>query len=183
MLSLIFGITMITLITFLVLRVIYASRRSERRLTVYSFFSVMCWVFGIVCIGLIIAICCLAPMVATERVIDSKIAMYQEENADIEQDIIELIRHFQIMQYEKDITEQNIYEIVQKYQIMSKDTFINLRPEKNSITLVALFPKLKDDTFVRQQLEIYISNNANIKTLKEEKMNLAKIRWILYFGR
>lgn len=162
MLILILGIAMITLIAFLVLRVRYASRHSKYDFTVYDFFLAMCWISGLVCIGLIIAICCLAPKVATESVIDSKIAMYQEENAYIEQDID---------------------KIVKEYLEHEHDTFSDLKTEESSITLVTLFPELKSDTLVQQQLEIYVANNAKIKSLKEEKINLAKIRWILYFGR
>ena len=55
--------------------------------------------------------------------------------------------------------------------------------EESSITLVTFFPELKSDTIVQQQLEIYVANNAKIKSLKEKKINLIKIRWILYFGK
>lgn len=162
MLILILGIVMITFITFLVLRVKYASRYSTSNFNVYDFFLAMSWISGIVCIGLILAICCLIPKVATESVIDSKIVMYQEENANI---------------------EQNINKIIKEYLEHEHDTFTDLKAEEISIILVTLFPELESDTLVQQQLEIYIANNAEIKSLKEDKIDLAKTRWILYFGR
>ncbi len=162
MLILILGITIIMFITFLVLRRRYADRYSESYLTVYDFFSTMCWISGIICVGLIIIICYLVTNVATESVIDSKIAMYQEENAYIEQDIDKIIKQY--LEHEH-------------------DTFSDLKMEESSITLVTFFPELKSDTLVQQQLEIYVANNAKIKSLKEKKINLIKIRWILYFGK
>ena len=160
MLILILGLILIAFVTFLVLRVKYPSR-SSYECDVHAFFTAMSFVFGIISLGIIIAICCLTPKVATESVIDSKIAMYQEENANIEQDID---------------------KIVQEYLVHEHDTF-DLKTEESSITLVTLFPELKSDTLVQQQLEIYVANNAKIKALREEKIELAKIRWVLYFGR
>ena len=54
---------------------------------------------------------------------------------------------------------------------------------KDSISLVSLVPELKADTLVQKQIEVYLSNNAKIKELKEEQINLSKAKWKLYFGR
>lgn len=161
MLILILGLTLIAFITFLVLRVKHPSTDNWFH-DVHDFFTAMSWLFGLISLGFIIAICCLTPKVATESVIDSKIAMYQEENANIEQDID---------------------RIVQEYLMHEHETFTDLKTEESSITLVTLFPELKSDTLVQQQLEIYVANNTKIKALREEKIELGKIKWILYFGR
>lgn len=161
MLILILGLVLVAFIIFLVLRVKYPSTHSWSSDT-HVFFTAMSWVFGIVAIGLVIAVCCLSTKVATESTIDSKIEMYQEENANIEQDID---------------------KIVKEYCEHEHDTFADLKTEESSITLVTLFPELKSDTLVQQQLEIYVANNAKIKQLREEKIDIAKIKWILYFGR
>lgn len=161
MLILILGIALGALVTFLVLRVKYPSEHSLDFDT-HAFFTAMSWIFGFVVLGLVIAICCLSTKVATESTIDSKIEMYQEENAKIEQDI--------------DI-------IVKEYLKHEHDTFADLKTEESLITLVTLFPELKSDTLVQQQLEIYVANNAKIRSLKEEKINIVKIKWILYFGK
>ena len=122
----------------------------------------MSWLFGVLCIFLIVAICILISEVATANILDDKIAMYQEENAKIEKDIDRIV---------KDYLEYN------------HDTFADLKTEESSITLVTLFPELKADNLVQQQLEIYVANNAKIKRLKEEKIDISKKKWILYFGR
>lgn len=161
MLILILALVFVAFIVFLVLRVKYPSKHTVYN-GVHEVFTAMSWIFGIVCIGLIIAICCLITKVATESVIDSRIAMYQEENANIEQDI-------------------NI--IIKGYLEHEHDTFGDLKTEESSITLITLFPELKSDAFVQQQLEIYAVNNVKIKSLKEDKIDIAKLKWILYFGR
>lgn len=111
---------------------------------------------------MIVTICCLTPKLATASTIDAKITMYQEENATIEQDID---------------------RIVEEYLRHEHDTFTDMKPEDSSITWITLFPELKSDTLVQQQLEIYVTNNAKIKSLKEEKINTAKLKWLLYFGK
>ena len=64
-----------------------------------------------------------------------------------------------------------------------QDTYADLKTEESSITLITLFPELKSDALVQQQLEIYVDNNAKIKSLKEEKIDIAKKKWVLYFGK
>lgn len=161
MLILILGLVLVVLISFLVLRVKYPSK-NKIYWTVHEFFTAMSWVSGIVAIILIIVICCLSTKVATESTIDNKIEMYQEENENIEQDID---------------------KIVKEYLEHEHDTFADVKTEESSITLITLFPDLKSDTLVQQQLEIYVDNNAKVKRLKEEKIDIAKIKWILYFGK
>lgn len=161
MLILISGMSIVALVIFLRLRIRYPSKRNSD-IDAHDFFTLMSWVFGLIVLGLIIAICKLSPTVATESIIDSKIEMYQEENTNIEQDID---------------------KIVKEYLKHEHDTFADLKTEDSSITLITLFPELKSDTLVQQQLEIYVDNNAKIKSLKEEKIDIAKIKWILYFGK
>lgn len=162
MLILILGIALVAMITFLVLRAKDPNERHGFEFNAHDFFTAMSWVFGILVLLLVIAICCLSTIVATESTIDSKIEMYQEENTNIEQDID---------------------KIVKEYLEHEHDTFADLKTEESSITLVTLFPELKSDTLVQQQLEIYVDNNAKIKSLKEEKIDIVKIKWILYFGK
>lgn len=148
-------------VVFLVLRAKYPSKESFD-CGAHDFFTVMSWVFGIVLTVLIVVSCCLLTTVATESIIDSKIEMYQEENTNIEQDID---------------------RIVKEYLEHEHDTFTDLKTEESLITLVTLFPELNSDTLVQQQIKIYVENNAKIKSLKEEKIDIGKIKWILYFGK
>lgn len=130
----------------------------------YFEFIVHClaWFFGALAILMIPIIYCVISDVATADILDDKIAMYQEENATIEQDID---------------------RIVKEYLKHEHDTFTNLKAEESSITLVTLFPELKSDTLIQQQLEIYVANNARIRSLREEKIDIAKKKWMLYFGK
>ena len=108
----------------------------------------------------IIAIIVLCVSVSNYRVIDEKIAMYQEENTKIEEQIAETVKQYQ--QYETDIFTE-----------VASDS---------AITLVALYPELKADTLVQSQVDVYIKNNEKIKSLKEDKINGTINKWWLYFG-
>lgn len=160
MLILILGIALVALVVFGVLTGKYPSY--SNKYGAHSFCLVMSCVFGVIVLGSIISICCLLPTVATESTIDSKIEMYQEENTNIEQDINKIIKEY----------------LVRKY-----DTSTDLKKEENLINLVTVFPELKSDTLVQQKLEIYSNNNGKIKSLKEKKIDMSKIKWILYFGK
>ena len=155
MLILLFCIVLVALIVFLVLRVIYSKLNSINSGS-HEFFTSMSWASGWVALALVIAICYLSSTVFTENTID------EEENANIEQDID---------------------RIVKEYLKHEHDTYADLKTEESSITLVTLFPDLKSDNLVQQQLEIYVKNNETIKYLKEEKIDISKKKWILYFGR
>lgn len=93
--------------------------------------------------------------------IDDKIAMYQEENAAIEEQISDMVEAY--MQYESDV----FTEIA----------------DKSPITIVTLYPELKSDKLVESQIEIYIDNNSKIKSLKESKIDANVTRWWAYFGK
>jgi len=113
--------------------------------------------------GFLIALVALVCLIVGERnlrLIDDKIAMYQEENANI---------------------EAQISEAVQKYQEYETEIFTDVSKE-SAITLIALYPELKADTLVQAQIEVYIANNEKIKELKEKKIDGRNVQWWLYFG-
>ena len=93
--------------------------------------------------------------------IDKKIALYEEENTKIEQQIADTVKQYQ--EYETGI-------------------FTDVAPE-SSITLVTLYPELKSDTLVQSQIEVYVENNKTIKELKSTAINASVYRWWLYFGK
>ncbi len=105
-------------------------------------------------------ICFNAPKVARADILDEKIAMYEEENQKI---------------------EQEIDRIVEEYLKHEKDTYTDLKAEESPITLITLFPELKADELVQQQIGIYVANREEIKQLKERKIDLKIWRWALYF--
>ena len=93
-------------------------------------------------------------------VIDERIAMYEEENAKI---------------------EEQIATVVEQYQKYESDILTELTPE-SAITLVSLYPELKADTLVAKQIDVYIQNNEKIKSLRESQIEGSVLRWWLYFG-
>lgn len=110
-------------------------------------------------IGVIIAIS-LAVQVSNLSVIDQKIAMYEQENKKI---------------------EQQIGTAVTSYQQHEKDVLIEVKPN-SYIQLVSVYPELKSDTLVKEQIKTYQSNNKKIKELKVAAINGNVKRWWLYFG-
>lgn len=92
--------------------------------------------------------------------LEEKIAMYQEENAVIEQQMSDLVVTY--MEYEG-------------------NTFKACSNE-SAITLVSLYPELKSDSLVERQMEVYVENNKKIKKLKESLINRGVVKWWLYLG-
>ncbi len=96
-----------------------------------------------------------------QTIIEQKIAMYQEENQTIEERIDSLVKNY--MEYEADTYEQ----------------FKN----ESSTELISLFPELKSDELVIQQMQLYNENKVKITALKSELIDMAGNRWLLYFGK
>ena len=109
----------------------------------------------------LIAIIALSVGISKLRVIDTKIEMYQEENTKI---------------------EEQISVAVKQYQDYESNIFAEASPD-SAITLIALYPELKSDVLVQQQIDVYLTNNEKIKELKEQKINGTIKRWWLYFGK
>lgn len=97
----------------------------------------------------------------SNRNIDDKIAMYQEENKKIEEKIEVTVKQY--MDFEKDT-----------YKNLKVDTYINL---------VSLYPELKSDTLIKEQIKTYQKNNDKIKDLKLAKIDQKARKWWLFFGR
>ena len=111
------------------------------------------------CVLFVIAIF-LGIFVSNGRIMDEKITMYQEENNKIEKQLDTLVSNY--MNY-----ESNTYE---KFK------------SESSVTLVSMYPELKSDKLVEEQISVYEENNKKIRELKEDKINLKVKKWWLYFG-
>ena len=120
-------------------------------------------IFGVASIVFLIICIFLVHSVKTEFVIDERIAMYEEENAEIEHQIGEIVTNY--MSYEQETFEKTKNNI-------GSDVMVN----------VSMFPELKSDTLVAGQMEIYAANKAKIISLREEKVELKGKKWLLYFG-
>lgn len=94
------------------------------------------------------------------RYIDQKIQAYEEENAAIEKDI----------DY-----------IVAQYMEHENKTF-DMSKVESSTVLVQMYPELKSNELVSNQIDIYNENNKKIKKLKLEKIKNQKAKFYLYFG-
>lgn len=93
--------------------------------------------------------------------IPNKIAMYQEENAIIEERVSSTVAKY--MEYEKDI----IYEVT---------------PSDDAMTLISLYPELSSDELIKEEINVYVSNNNKIRELKDTELNKSIYKFLLYFG-
>lgn len=126
-----------------------------------SGYTILAMFTGVISIVFLIWCIILIFIVGTEQTINAKISMYEEENTAI---------------------EESINDTVKNYMEFESKTYSDLKTE-DAINLVSLFPELKADTLVQKQIELYISNNNSIKQLKEEKIDLSRAKWRLYFGK
>ena len=94
------------------------------------------------------------------RDVDERIAMYEEQNAEI---------------------ESQVETAVKLYMSHEDEVFESASPD-DYITLVSLYPELKSDTLMQKQIEVYIDNNKKICELKEEKITAQRSKFWLYFG-
>ena len=116
---------------------------------------------SIVCIIALVGIFINIDCLIRGRTLDDKIAMYEQENAAI---------------------EQSVDVLVKDYYKHESDTYISLSPE-NAVLFASAYPELQSNELATKQLEIYVDNNNKIKELKEDQINLSKNRFWLYFGR
>ena len=97
-------------------------------------------------------------------VIDDKIAMYEKENKSIEKSVSIIVKNYQ--DYES--------EMFKNAKLESTENFIAVATQ--------IYPELKSNDLVKEQINIYVSNNKKIKELKEEKIDYKAFKWWLYFG-
>lgn len=122
--------------------------------------------FGISGIGMVVCFFALLGLiivginVKSLSVIDDRIAMYEEENARI---------------------EQQVADVVEQYQKYETDIFMEVAPE-SAVTMVSLYPELKSDSLVQAQIEVYTENNKTIRDLRDKQIKGNVYRWWLYFG-
>lgn len=108
----------------------------------------------------LVAIIVLGIDVKSLSVIDDRIAMYEEENTRI---------------------EQQVADVVEQYQKYETDIFREVAPE-SAVTMVSLYPELKSDSLVQAQIEVYTENNKTIRDLRDKQIKGNVYRWWLYFG-
>ena len=116
--------------------------------------------FIILCIK-IIALAILMASIVNGRVIDKKIKLIEQTNKEIESKVETSVKAY--MEYEG-------------------KTFENLKMD-SYIQLVNLYPDLKSDELIKQEIKLYQKNINEIKDLKMEKIEISNYKWWVYFGK
>lgn len=127
--------------------------------TVGSFLSFVSSVFLVICIMVGVY---MMDDIAEGKVIDEKIAVYEQENKKI---------------------ETAIDVLVKEYMTKEEKIMIKTANKESLITLVQLYPDLKSNDLIKKQMDIYVNNNKKIKELKTKKLNISKTKWWLYLGK
>ena len=116
--------------------------------------------FSLCCIGCFIALMVFIPKVANENVYDVRIEIVEEHNAQLEEQICSAVEKY--LEH-----EENVYE---KLDVTT------------AIGLFSAYPNLKSNELVQSLIDTYRANTDEIKALKMDKVNLAVIKFLVYFG-
>ena len=95
------------------------------------------------------------------RYIDDKIELYENQNREI---------------------ENKVKIVVEQYMEHEKKTFKELKGTDSYMTLVTLYPELKSDKLISEEIALYEENNKKIAELKEQKIDAKIYKWWIYFG-
>lgn len=109
----------------------------------------------------IIIMGCLIGSIVNGRVIDSKIKLIEKQNKDI---------------------EEKVEVTVKTYMNFEKDTLTEFKTD-SYIQLVNLYPDLKSNELIQNQINLYEKNNKKITELKTDKLNISNYKWWVYFGK
>lgn len=111
--------------------------------------------------GEIIIMGCLIGSIVNGRVIDNKIKLIEKQNKDI---------------------EEKVEVTVKTYMNFEKDTLTEFKTD-SYIQLVNLYPDLKSNELIQNQINLYEKNNKKITELKTDKLNISNYKWWVYFGK
>ena len=109
----------------------------------------------------IIIMGCLIGSIVNGRVIDGKIKLIEKQNKDI---------------------EEKVEVTVKTYMNFEKDTLTEFKTD-SYIQLVNLYPDLKSNELIQNQINLYEKNNKKITELKTDKLNISNYKWWVYFGK
>lgn len=117
-------------------------------------------VSGLILLVMSIVLPTLAVQVQGLDLIEEKLALRETRNAEI---------------------EAKVGFLVDKYMNYESTTFKELKPSEIMVA-VELYPELKSDAMIQDEIKLYKDNIAEITSLKERKINGKVLRWWLYFG-
>lgn len=149
-------VPLLALSIFLTVVTIRKSYEEPAGLIVGSIFS---WIGTAV---VIICLCILVTEYMSFGIIDNKIEILQQENAVIEQRVEGTVKQYQ--DYEIGIFTDSTQDV-----------------GSDVVVLVERYPELKSNELVKQQLDLYIENNQEIKDLKLEQLKKYKYELWLFF--
>lgn len=118
-------------------------------------------IVGCVALGIVLfAMLIVGGEASSAMVIDDKIAMYEEENAAINEEI-------------------NI--LIANYQEHEMDVFDAVTEDISPTIVLTLYPDLKSNTLLSKQIDTYVENQKEIKELKCKKLDYEVLKWWLHF--
>lgn len=132
--------------------------KNTKKEGIYDTFLTCLVINGFLLLFLLGALFFLINDIVSASVIDKKIAMLQEENTLIEQELTSIVNSYK--DYEKEVIN-NVGQMA---------------------TILITFPELKTNELVIKQMDIYVKNNDKIKSLKESKIDAQTSKWWVYFG-
>lgn len=149
----------IIFLTIFIISIIFTEKNSKARK------DTTVWITSLIISSFATIICLFVTLGFTASVVKSKytvemITMYEQQNNQI---------------------EEQIDTVVKQYQEYESDTYA-MTSSESSITLVSLYPDLKSDELVKEQIKVYLDNNKKIIELKEKQINAKATKWWLYFG-
>lgn len=123
------------------------------------------WVFIVVgalgALVVFIATLCTIGEVAQLKVIDQKIAVYEQENTRI---------------------EQSVTAMVENYINHETNTFAEISEDVSPTMVFSMYPELKSNTLVEKEISVYTENQKELRALKLSRYDKELAKWWLWFG-
>lgn len=130
---------------------------SEEFAVITSIFC-FCGIVGVIVCGCV-TFNMMSKYLPQQGIVAQKIVMYEEENSKI---------------------EKSIEAAVLQYENYEKDTYTNIANKSEDVEfLIQLYPQLKSDSLVKEQIKVYKDNTKQIKKLKTKQIELQKYKWWL----
>lgn len=111
-------------------------------------------------VSTICSFCCFGN-VQQLRVIDQKVAVYEEDNARI---------------------EASVSAMVERYINYETDTFTKVSENISPTMVFSMYPELKSDAVVEKEISVYVENQKELRELKLSRYDYEIAKWWLWFG-
>lgn len=117
------------------------------------------YIFSAVFLG--VALVCLACYNETKASCDGKIAVLKEKN---------------------EFVLKQIEPIIYRYLLYESETFKEVKVSSENIIVLSMYPELKDNEFLKSQIDIIIKNQDEITKLKLSKAELNVYKLWIFMG-